>query len=645
MPGSFISALGALRAHQSWLDVIGNNLANTNTPGFKTSRALFSDLLSITRRPGTPPTTAIGGTNPIQVGLGVQLAQVDRSTNQGALDVTGRTFDMAILGDGFFALNDGEQNLYSRVGSFGIDANGDMVDIRTGFRVLDNAGQRLNIDTSAVSQPAATTNVRFAGNLPAVITGPLAEQLTSSSSFQEGTEALMTGSVQGPFNIPAGDTWTMELTINGGAPEEVSIAGSGAITAQEIADEINAQTDHVTATVTPTGEIELVSDRAGLDSTIKVDAGETGKDLKALIGLSDFVQGTEDPATLTTDLSSLSSNLADYVIGDSIEVAGTQVDGTPVVASFTYGVDGTTVGDLVSFVDELMGQSTVSFNQATGQIQVLADETGEAELSLSISDGSNQTGSTNWAEHFFSVTTNGTGPDVVSTSLEVFNNAGVATVLTVDFTRQDDGSWTAEGFVPPLLEGDDPRSAGTIAGIQFNEDGSYSFATDQLQFTIPGNSPGEPSQTISLDFGQQGSFEGLTQFGSPSSVASVFQDGYGAGELSSILVDPEGFINGFFTNGQTLTLGNVGIARFGNQAGLEEIGDNFFRESANSGTRTLSQGAFRGAGEVVAGALEGSNVDTAEEFVHLIEAQRGFQANARVITVQDEIFAEIVNII
>src|ERR1700752_3246489 len=118
MTTSFIAALGALRAHQSWIDVIGNNLANTNTPAFKSSRALFADLFSITYRPGTPPTGAIGGTNPLQQGLGVQLASVDRMLEQGALNATGRVFDVALQGRGLFAVDDGTQTLYTRVGAF-----------------------------------------------------------------------------------------------------------------------------------------------------------------------------------------------------------------------------------------------------------------------------------------------------------------------------------------------------------------------------------------------------------------------------------------------------------------------------------------------------------------------------------------------
>ena len=148
--GSFISALGGLRAHQSWIDIIGNNLANASSPGFKQSRALFGDLLSITQKPATGPGGAVGGTNAIQTGLGVRLSQVNRSQEQGVINLTGRTFDLAILGSGYFAVTDGNQNLYTRVGAFGVDADGTMVDLRTGNRVLDASGQTFQIDANSV---------------------------------------------------------------------------------------------------------------------------------------------------------------------------------------------------------------------------------------------------------------------------------------------------------------------------------------------------------------------------------------------------------------------------------------------------------------------------------------------------------------
>jgi flagellar hook protein FlgE len=640
MSTSFIAALGALRAHQSWIDVIGNNLANTSTPGFKSSRALFADLFSVTLRPGTPPTGGIGGTNPLQQGLGVQLAAVDRRLNQGALDTTGRTFDLALQGRGLFALTDGTQTLYGRVGAFGLDASGNMVDLRSGFRVLDASGQPFTIDTREIFPPSATARVGFSGNLPRTVTGPLAEVLTSSSAFSAGTPAAMSGTSTGPFTIPAGETWRMELTLNGGAPQDVAIAGTGAaLTAQDVADEINGQTEDVVASVGTGGEIVLTSERSGTASSVKVVPGPAGRDLKGLLGLADFVQGTQTSATAATDLNDLTLNLSDYAAGDIVQVAGTDADGTPVVASFVYGSDGTTLGDLASFLEARFAQSTVALDAATGEITVTADATGEADLSLALTDGANQAGRSAWSSSFFAVTTDGTGPDRVTTSSEVFDSTGASHVLTFEYVRQDDGSWNLSVSLP-ANEG--TVVAGTVSGITFNGDGSIltpSTADIEVQFGTLG------TQTIELALGTSGQFEGLTQFGSPASVVSDEQDGFGAGELASLEVESDGSIHGYYTNGQTRVVGGFGIATFANESGLEQVGDSYFRTSANAGARILGVGQASGAGEVIGGALEASNVDTAEEFVHLIQAQRGFQANARVITVQDELLDEVVNVV
>ena len=639
MSTSFTAALGGLRSNQRWIDVIGNNLANQNTPGFKGSRALFGDLLSLTYRPGTGPNGSQGGTNPLQVGLGAQLAGTDRRLDQGALDVTGRTFDLALLGDGYFAATDGNQTFYTRVGTFGLDAGGNMVDLTSGFRVLDANGQPFTIDTRAVIPPSATSEVEFTGNLPAVVTGPLAEELTSSSSFAEGAPATTTGDTAGPFNIPAGETWTMELVIDGGAPQEVAILGTGAITTQEVADAINDQTEDVVATVAPGGELTLTSERAGENATIKINAGEAGKDLKNMVGLVDFVQGSESDATAATDLNDLASTLTDYQTGDVIDVAGTDADGSTVVTSFTYGVDGTTLGDFVGFLDTAFGQSTVAFDPGTGQISVTSDVVGEAELSLAVTDQVNQEGRSDWATHFFAVTTNGTGPDTVTSSIETFDASGTSHILTFDFVRQEDGSWNMDATLPPE---DGEVLNGTVAGITFNENGSILSPTS-ADLTVQFD--GQAAQTITVDFGTSGQFEGITQFGNPASLIAEEQDGYGAGELASMQVDEAGVIEGFFTNGETQTLAAFGIASFANEGGLEAVGDNYFQESANTGQRVFGAGGANGNGDVVGGAIEASNVDTAVEFVHLIQAQRGFQSNARVITVQDELLAEVVNII
>ena len=211
MASSFLSGLAGLRSNQSWIDVIGNNLANSSTPGFKSSRALFSDLLNRTLAPATAPGAGFGGTNPMQIGNGVQVGSVDRDFNQGVLSQTGRTFDLGLQGRGFFGLTDGANTYYTRVGTFGLDANNNMVDLRTGLQVLDSGGSAFQVDLTSVVPPSATSNISFGGNLPAEVNGPLAEELTTGAAFGAGTAAQLTGSATGPFAVPVGETWTMEL--------------------------------------------------------------------------------------------------------------------------------------------------------------------------------------------------------------------------------------------------------------------------------------------------------------------------------------------------------------------------------------------------------------------------------------------------
>ena len=640
MATAFIAALGALRAHQGWLDVIGNNLANANTTGFKSSRAVFSELLSVTVRPATAPTSNLGGTNPLQKGIGTQLAAVDRSFEQGALNQTGRTFDLALQGQGFFSLTDGSTNFYTRVGTFGLDGSNNMVDLRTGLRVNDSTGATFQIDPNQVQAPRATSEIGFSGNLPAVVTGPVGEQLSMGTPLSAGSAAQMAGSVTGGFFIPNGETWTMELIVNNGAPKEVSIQGTGTpLTATDIATAINAQTDHVLASPGTGGEVVLASDLSGKASTIRVSPGSPGRDLKGLVGLADFVQGTESLATGATDLNDLTLNLSDYASGDLIQISATDADGSPVIASFVYGTDGTTVNDLVSFMNAQFSQSTAAFDAVSGQITLTADATGEGDLSLAISDGANQAGSAAWSQSFFSVTTDGAGPDMLTSSVEVFDVNGTSHILTFTYERQVDGTWDLSVSVPPS-EGTVVQ--GTVSGITFNANGSILTPTSgqiELQFGAL------TSQIMNLDLGTSGLFEGLTQFGSDPDVIADFQDGYGSGELTNVQVLDNGIIEGFFSNGQTQQLGSFGVARFPNQSALEDLGEGLLRQTPNTGALVIGNGGQNGAAGVVGGALETSNVDTAVEFVHLIEAQRGFQANARVITVQDEILAEVVNVI
>jgi flagellar hook protein FlgE len=121
------AGVSGLRTHQTMMDVVGNNIANVNTAGFKASSAVFQDVLSQTLQGASAPTATTGGTNPAQIGLGVRMGGISTNTAQGASQLTGRSTDLAVQGDGYFVVDQNGEQLYTRAGSFGLDANGQLV--------------------------------------------------------------------------------------------------------------------------------------------------------------------------------------------------------------------------------------------------------------------------------------------------------------------------------------------------------------------------------------------------------------------------------------------------------------------------------------------------------------------------------------
>ena len=135
MMRSLYSGVSGLRNHQIRMDVLGHNIANVNTFGFKKSRVSFQDILSQTISGAAAPTAEKGGVNAKQIGLGMNIASIDKVFTQGSLQTTGLNLDLAIQGDGFYVVKKGEQVFYTRAGAFGLDKNGTVVNPANGFRV------------------------------------------------------------------------------------------------------------------------------------------------------------------------------------------------------------------------------------------------------------------------------------------------------------------------------------------------------------------------------------------------------------------------------------------------------------------------------------------------------------------------------
>jgi flagellar hook protein FlgE len=175
---SMFSAISGLRNHQVMMDVVGNNIANVNTTGFKSSAVVFQDVLSQSLRGAGQPSDELGGTNPAVVGLGSKVAAVTTNYSQGALQRTGRATDVAIQGDGFFIVDQAGLTNYTRAGSFSVDALGRLVTQEGGLIqgwsatngvVNSNATPKeLSIPIGSLIAPVTTTELTYGGNLPAI---------------------------------------------------------------------------------------------------------------------------------------------------------------------------------------------------------------------------------------------------------------------------------------------------------------------------------------------------------------------------------------------------------------------------------------------------------------------------------------------
>ncbi len=545
MANALLSGVSGLKAHQNMLDVAGNNLANVNTLAFKGSRVTFAELLGQTVREASQPTGSTGGRNPLEIGGGVTLASVDRVMKQGSLYNTGQSLDMAIEGEGYFVLNDGQRDVYTRAGTFSVDASNYLVDSTTGFRV-----QRIGYEGVAEGfQDPASANIRipFDATLPSRAT----ESVTFSGSLTAGE-----------------DRPTTNLLTSG---MQYSVDGSP------------------------------VSDEALL------------ADLDQASGLA---------------------------VGDEIRITGTDRAGADVDVVFTVAdTAADTVGDLLAAVEGAFAGTTASL--VNGQIQVADNETGYSRTDVMLDYSG--AGSFELPDYFRVLTAGGQA--VQNTDVEIFDSQGVGHILSASFVRTSDpNAWDL--VLTNMTGGVEALADRRIENVTFNSSGAYAGVDgDDPSFEVVfANDPGT-TRTVTMNLGTIGGFDGVCLSGGDSTVAATDQDGYAAGRLTGLSVTGEGTLIGTFSNGERQDIAALKLATFQNPAGLKSVGNNHYTVSGNSGEPVPTRGLGGNAGAVRGGTLEKSNVEVAAEFVNLIQAQNGFQANARTIRVANELLRELSNLI
>ncbi len=571
MGSALAAGVSGLKVHESMLDVAGNNVANVNTVGYKASNITFAELLSQTIKRASGPTGSLGGTNPQQAGSGVGISAVSRNMSQGNLFATGQDLDVAIDGQGYFVLSDGTQSVYSRRGSFAVDADNTLVDPATGYKV-----QRIGSEGEA-----------------------------------DGFQTAGDSSIHIPWDASMPARATSEITMNGNLRSSASVE--------------NATKNKLTANVP-------------------------------------FTTGGGTPITATTRLSDLDQWTTPLAVGSTgtLRISGVTEDGTvftnqDVTWTGAAAGAGETVQSVLDQISALFDHSTATIN-SDGKIVITDDEGGYSLAQITgmsyVAAGADAL----TIPTYFDLTTPG-GNDSKAFNINVYDSMGEPHVLSGYLVKTDTtNTWD---MVIPSISGETPASwssydlnSGTynrrISGIQFNSDGSYaglSNSTESLTIGVQFNNiPG--TQTITFDLGTEGEFTGLTQFYSEQSSANALsQNGYEAGSLSSVTIDQSGMVLGTFTNGVKRNVAALQIGVFQNAGGLEAVGNGYFLPSANSGEPIATTAATGGAGVIKGQSLEKSNVDIATEFVNMMQAQNGYQANARTIRVANALLTELTSLI
>ena len=257
-----------------------------------------------------------------------------------------------------------------------------------------------------------------------------------------------------------------------------------------------------------------------------------------------------------------------------------------------------------------------------------------------------------------------------STKLTIYDDNGKEHTMEVTFKKLTENRWRWEAF---LVEHNEQTGEYDLVNIiptpnsgeiEFDGSGRISnavtsdnqrrgvtdrFPNAEVEITIPFSLEGTPNSVVTLNFGGGvgaggSALDGVTQFASETTTKPVYQNGYTMGVLKNYSVAIDGTITGSYDNGVNIPMYRVALATFQNEQGLEKVGDSMFQATVNSGNANIDGATTNGKGKIMSQYLEMSNVDLTEEFTHLIIAQRGFQANTRVVTVSDQILEEVVNL-
>jgi flagellar hook protein FlgE len=606
---SLYTGISGLDAYQSWIDMISNNIANTATTGFKAQRMTFADQFY--QQVGSPsgPTQTSGGVNPIDNGTGVKVNTVDTEFGQGGLQTTGINTDLALNGDGFFILNNASGTgspTYTRDGAFSLNSNGLFYDPASGQAVMGYMANNAGVVTANGTPGAITIPVGLAEQAQATGTGVKTGPAINDQVFDVGLGGNLDQT-----------NWSQTFDQAIGASAN---PGAGVTVSTTLYDSLGGAHE-ATITYTPVAPNAFHS------------LATTTNGAGVLTGNATYPVTGNQTTTIT-----VTSNGP----GNGYGIADNEVppNGTTATAGQTVTFDGATF--TLAAVEPVAGSvATVALTAATtGLPTTVANTAGtpitpstEWQVSVSFADG------TTFQDITKGATYNGVAVTAAST--------GTASSGVVGYAYFDqNGQFINSSSIDSVGAGDaiDGGAANYFHGAGATASLNQGNQLNILQWgPSPGNAAQAPTNTatpgaIALGYSDD------TSLNSSSTGTVVSQNGYAAGILSNISVGQDGTVTGSFSNGQQKTLAQLAVATFQNEDGLERVGGNQFTQTGASGLAqvgTANSGRF---GSIVAGSLEESNVNLANEFTNLIVAQRAFEANSRGIQTADQNLITITHI-
>ena len=687
MMRSLFAAVSGLRGHQTRMDVIGNNVANVNTIGFKSSRTTFADTLSQTTAAASSPQDGIGGTNARQIGLGANVASIDLLFTDGSPQTTGNNTDLAISGDGLFIMTSNSGTFYTRDGSFAFDADGNFVLPGSGLYVqgwmADDSGVltttgavgNITIPNNRSMEATETSLVTYTGNLNAATTGY--EIGSILVNYADGTSSSTTNYT--PTAVAAGTTI---LTLSSG--NQVTLDSSAASTTFTENSSVAGLPLYTSTVASVTASNQLVDVTLGVPEGSGIWAINNGSNTLTSIsmtGLSSgtFVPGGTTPVTGTVSaVSTVTYNGQQLValtltgaaingntynngsmtvyVGDNSYEVGDSYAGTLNVSSITARQGATvTLADgasttvhasntppltFTSTSDEFVrygndSDGTVASIDRTAYTSYMFNNKLVNNVRVNTSSGltldglAGQTYTTGSTAMFYPST---------STMFTVYDSLGAAHSIPILITKNSANTWditlSGGGTTYSMTESDGSTTTVTLTStsLTYNADGSYAGGSGSLTIRTT-NGANDMSVAVELS--------GTTQYSGSNNI-NASADGNAAGILNSLSFDTTGTVIGTYSNGLRRNEAQVALATFTNAAGLTKTSNSLYQESNNSGTPTISTVSDLGS-SITPSALEMSNVDIANEFSDMIVTQRGFQSNSKMINVADEMLETLIN--